>query len=254
MEPDVETKLSVNVNAIAFLRNRREAEVPNLLKCAAIALEAGAYGITVHPRPDQRHIKYKDVYDLKTFLNTYYPQAELNIEGFPDNKFMQLVAEIKPHQITLVPDDPNQATSDHGWDVRKDYSFLTKVIAELRNLNSRLSLFCDAGYKDVELLRDLDIDRIEIFTGPYAIDYALGKGENELEKIAQTAAFAQGVGLSLNAGHDLNRDNLLPLLQKVPFISELSIGNALVADAIEYGLGQAVKNFLKIINLAARNL
>jgi pyridoxine 5-phosphate synthase len=241
------TKLSVNLNAVAYLRNRRDVPWPDLLHIAAIVLDAGASGITVHPRPDERHIRRADVYDLQHLLSHRFPDRELNIEGYPTADFLALVAEVKPHQVTLVPDDPAQSTSDHGWDLRTQGAFLQDVISGLRLQGARVSLFVDPDPSLPALAKALGADRIEIYTGPYGGARSPERIAAERDRIAATAAAARAIGkevLGVNAGHDLTAQNLPPLIQSAPGLAEVSIGHGLTADALILGFGAATKLYL----------
>lgn len=235
------THLSVNVNAIAQLRNRRDLPWPDVVALARIALAAGAAGITVHPRPDERHIRRGDVFDLVAMIRREFPAAEFNIEGYPDERFLALCEEAKPDQVTLVPDDPAQATSDHGWDVKKDAALLKDVVARLKGSGFRVSLFLDADPELVAGAKATGTDRIELYTGPYghAADEAIATAE--LARLVATTEAATEAGLDVNAGHDLTLDNLPALIARAPAIAEVSIGHALTADALIHGMAQTVR-------------
>lgn len=240
------TRLSVNLNKVALLRNARTLGIPSVTRAATIALDAGAHGITVHPRPDARHIRADDVRDLKALL-AGRPEAEFNIEGNPFENLVEIVREARPHQATLVPDDPGAVTSDHGWDLKRDGQRLKPVIAELKALDVRVSLFMDPLPDVIALARELGADRIELYTEPYAKEFG---GANEGPTIASYAAAAraaQKAGLGVNAGHDLNRQNLPRFLCEVPGVLEVSIGHALIADALETGLAATVRGYLTAI-------
>jgi pyridoxine 5-phosphate synthase len=241
--------LSVNVNAIALLRNRRNLPWPSLEVLARIALEAGAHGITVHPRPDERHIRRADVPVLASLVRRF-PGAEFNIEGNPDARFIELVESVKPDQVTLVPDDVRQATSDHGFDIAAHRSFLTDVIARLRSGGMRVSVFVEAEPERAGEARDVGADRIEIYTGPYGGALDPGTRSRELDKIARTGAAARDAGIGLNAGHDLTLVNLPPLVARLPNLAEVSIGHALTADALIHGMAETVRLYRKALNLA----
>ena len=236
------TQLSVNLNKIALVRNSRNSGIPSVTRAAAICIEAGADGITVHPRPDERHIRTQDVYDLKQMLT-----VEFNIEGNPIPKFMDLVREIRPTQCTLVPDDPDQNTSDHGWDLDKDGPGLNPVVRELKEMGIRVSLFLDPDLRQIELAQQTGADRIELYTEPYARAFAQGRYEEVLSQYAECAKAAQSMGLGINAGHDLNLENLGVFLAEVPGVLEVSIGHALVAEALWLGLEETVKRYLEIL-------
>ncbi|NIA17084.1 MAG: pyridoxine 5'-phosphate synthase [Planctomycetes bacterium] len=238
------TQLSVNLNKVALLRNARNLGIPSVIKTAQICIEAGAYGITVHPRPDERHIRYSDVYELKDMLT-----VEFNIEGNPfTGKYMEIVSDIKPDQATLVPDEPGQNTSDHGWDIDKNKDRLSPVIEKLKGLGIRVSLFVDPDAATVEKAKELGTDRVELYTEPYARAFSENKNLSEMiNRYAVAARAALKIGLGLNAGHDLNLCNLTKFLNDVPEISEVSIGHALIADAIEMGLYNSVKEYCGIL-------
>ncbi|QCI66094.1 pyridoxine 5'-phosphate synthase [Phreatobacter stygius] len=235
------THLSVNVNAIAQLRNRRNLPWPSVVGLSRIAMQAGAYGITVHPRPDERHIRRTDVFDLSDMLRKEFPAAEFNIEGYPSEDFLELCEKAKPAQVTLVPDDPAQATSDHGWDVAKDSALLTRVCSRLKARGFRVSLFLDADPALVAGAKAVGADRIELYTGPYGSAFAEHEAAAEREKLKRTAQAAEAVGLGVNAGHDLTLDNLPPLIAAIPSIAEVSIGHGLVAEALIRGMTETVK-------------
>ena len=242
------TNLSVNLNKVALIRNTRNIGIPSITKVAQICIDAGAKGITVHPRPDQRHIRPGDVYDL---LDVVTP-VEFNIEGNPlEVSFMEIVRKVKPTQCTLVPDAPDTFTSDSGWDLTKDKERLIPIIRELQDLGSRVSLFMDADVDQISLVPDTGAERIELYTEPYATAY---RENQDLEKVwqqfADAAAKAQSLGLGVNAGHDLSLDNL-PKFCTIPNILEVSIGHALTAEALKMGFSQTVKEYIKILESAA---
>lgn len=242
------TKLSVNLNAVAMLRNRRDLPWPSVTHLGRIALEAGAHGLTVHPRPDQRHIRFSDLPDLRALIDDDFPHAEFNIEGYPSEDFLALVERNEPDQVTLVPDDPAQATSDHGWDFAKVHNELAPIVERLNRGGMRVSLFADADGEvaNIELAKATGAQRVELYTGPYGgchEDFA--KAANELELLGKTADAARATGLDVNAGHDLTVANLPPLVARVPYLAEVSIGHGLTADALEYGMAQTVRRFLK---------
>jgi pyridoxine 5-phosphate synthase len=238
------TKLSVNLNKIALLRNQRNIGIPNVLQAAKTVIKAGAYGITVHPRPDERHIKYSDVYELADIMT-----VEFNIEGNPFlGKYMPIVSQIKPNQATLVPDAPDAGTSDHGWNLQAERERLAPIVKELKALGIRVSLFMDPDVNGIKMARELGADRVELYTEPYAKAFRTDEGVDEmLEQYARAAHAAQDAGLGVNAGHDLNLNNLGKFLDVVPGIFEVSIGHALIADALEMGLFKTVKEYLKIL-------
>jgi pyridoxine 5-phosphate synthase len=240
------TLLSVNLNAVAQLRNRRDLPWPSVTGIARLVLDAGASGITVHPRPDERHIRRTDVFDLAALLRADYPSAEFNIEGYPSEDFLALVDTVNPQQVTLVPDDPAQATSDHGWDFASQESFLTSVVQRLKRADRRVSLFCDpdAGESGIAAAKATGADRVELFTGPYGACFADPTGaEQQLAALAETSGAAQSAGLGVNAGHDLTLDNLPAFQQRVPGVAEVSIGHALTADALTLGFAEAVRAY-----------
>jgi len=236
------TKLSVNLNKIATLRNTRSIGIPSVRRAAALCLDAGAHGITVHPRPDQRHIRPADVYELAELLKGY-PTAEFNIEGNPFIEFMPYARAVRPTQCTLVPDSTAAATSDHGWDLARDAQRLGPVIEEIKGLGCRVSLFMDPLPQSMELAAELGVDRIELYTAPYAEAFAAGNPD-AAKPYAAAAQRATELGLGVNAGHDLNLLNLPLFLSAVPNVLEVSIGHALIADALEYGLAQTVHKYL----------
>lgn len=239
-------KLSVNLNAIAMLRNRRDLPWPSVTGIGRIALEAGAHGLTVHPRPDQRHIRFLDVPAIRALLDDEYPEAEFNIEGYPTEDFLELVEAHQPEQVTLVPDDPSQATSDHGWDFRANRDRLSGVCRRLKDGGFRVSLFAD-GVPDREALmiaRDVGADRIELYTGPYGGSFDdPAKAERIAGELGRTAAIAEELGLGVNAGHDLTVDNLPLLARHVPMLAEVSIGHGLTADALIHGMAETVRRY-----------
>ncbi|SOC85231.1 pyridoxine 5-phosphate synthase [Ensifer adhaerens] len=239
-------KLSVNLNAIAMLRNRRDLPWPSVTGVGRIALEAGAHGLTVHPRPDQRHIRFTDVPELRALIDDEFPAAEFNIEGYPTDDFLELVEEHQPEQVTLVPDDPSQATSDHGWDFRANRERLTTVCRRLKAGGFRVSLFAD-GVPDreaLEIAREVGADRIELYTGPYGGCFDdPAKAEKIAAELGQTAALANELGLGVNAGHDLTVENLPLLARHIPRLAEVSIGHGLTADALVYGMAETVRRY-----------
>ena len=239
------TRLSVNLNKVALLRNSRNIGIPSVIRAAEQSIAAGAHGITVHPRPDQRHIRTSDVYELADSLKRF-PEVEFNIEGNPFPEFLEMVRGVRPAQCTLVPDGPDAVTSDHGWNLDEEGHRLEPTIAELRDLGLRVSLFMDAESDQWRKARNLGADRVELYTQPYA--EAFGRGDFEIvwAKYAAAAKAAQSVGLGVHAGHDLNRRNLGRFCQ-IPGILEVSIGHALVADALEMGLSNAVRAYLEIL-------
>jgi len=243
------TALSVNLNRVALLRNSRPLDIPNLLHIATLALQAGANGITVHPRPDQRHIRPGDVQDLHQLLQAW-PEAEFNIEGNPFHNLMPLVRALRPAQCTLVPDAAGQATSDHGWDLRADAARLRPLVEELRALGVRVSLFMDPLPDAMPLARELGADRVELYTEAYARAYGTTAQSECLAVYAKAAQAALFCGLGVNAGHDLNRANLTDFLRAVPGVREVSIGHALIGDAVEFGIAQTVREYQRCIRRA----
>jgi pyridoxine 5-phosphate synthase len=239
-------KLSVNLNAVAMLRNRRDLPWPSVTGIGRIALAAGAHGLTVHPRPDERHTRHSDLPEIRALIDDEFPRAEFNIEGYPTEDFLRLVEQNQPEQVTLVPDDPSQATSDHGWDFRAQADFLTPIVRRLKKGGFRVSLFSDPEPEGMAAARDTGADRIELYTGPYGgFHEEVAKAANELEKLGRTADAAKAVGLEVNAGHDLTVANLPALAKRIPHLAEVSIGHGLTADALEYGMAGTVKRFLK---------
>jgi pyridoxine 5-phosphate synthase len=240
------THLSVNLNKIALVRNSRTLGIPSVTKAAKTCIAAGAYGITVHPRPDERHIRYSDVYELKEIVS----EVEFNIEGNPfTGRYMELMPEILPAQATLVPDMPGATTSDHGWDLSKEnFKRLLPIIDELRKLGIRTSLFVDPVIETVEKAKQLGSDRIELYTEPFARAFIEKKNLEPLTaRYAAAAKKAAEIGLGVNAGHDLNLDNLTFFCKNVKPVMEVSIGHALISDAIDMGLSNAVKAYCKIL-------
>ncbi len=231
------TKLSVNINKIATLRNARGGNTPDVCKAAIDCEKFGADGITVHPRPDERHIRYSDVWALKPIL-----QTELNIEGYPSPNFMKLVTMVKPTQVTLVPDPPEAITSNAGWDTEKHLDFLKDITAELQDAGIRVSIFVDANIKSVEYAALAGADRVELYTEPYAREYAENR-EKAVAPFIEAAKAAKKLGLGLNAGHDLNLQNLHYLHACIPWLDEVSIGHALICDALYLGLQETIKQY-----------
>ncbi|MCC7099510.1 MAG: pyridoxine 5'-phosphate synthase [Rubrivivax sp.] len=246
---DGATALSVNVNKVALLRNSRHLDLPNVLHAATLALQAGADGITVHPRPDERHIRAHDVHDLAALLKAW-PQAEFNIEGNPFHNLLPFVRALRPQQVTFVPDGEGQFTSDHGWDLQRDGARVRPLIEECRALGVRVSLFMDAQAEAMAQARELGADRVELYTEPYAAAHGTPQQAAQLQRFAAAARAAQAAGLGVNAGHDLNRDNLGDFLRAVPGVLEVSIGHALVADALELGMAETVRAYQRCIRLA----
>ncbi len=231
------TKLSVNVNKIATLRNARGGKVPDVVKMAIDCEMFGADGITVHPRPDERHIRYQDVLDLKEVIT-----KEFNIEGYPNERYIELVKKVKPDQATLVPDPPDALTSNAGWDTMKNKAFLKDIIAELKAEGIRTSIFIETDLALIEAAAETGTDRIELYTEPYAANYSADR-EKAVKPFVEAAARARKVGLGINAGHDLSLENLHFLIEKIPFIDEVSIGHALIADALYYGIQNTIQMY-----------
>ena len=243
------TALSVNVNKVALLRNSRHLGIPSVRHLAVLALQAGADGITVHARPDERHVRAQDVHELAALLEDW-PQAEFNIEGNPFHNLLPFVRALRPQQVTFVPDSEGQFTSDHGWDLPRDGQRVRPLIEECRALGVRVSLFMDAQPQAMALARALGADRVELYTEPYAAAHGTPQQAVQLARFAAAARAAQAAGLGVNAGHDLNRDNLADFLRAVPGVLEVSIGHALVADALELGMAEAVREYQRCIRLA----
>jgi pyridoxine 5-phosphate synthase len=232
------TRLSVNINKIATLRNSRGGNIPDVLKAAIDCQEFGAEGITVHPRPDERHIRYQDVRNIKPFITT-----EFNIEGYPSRTFLDLVNEVEPDQVTLVPDPPEALTSSEGWNTIKNKSFLIDVIMELKSHGIRTSIFTSTDLTLVEGAKATGTDRIELYTEPYARNYPASP-EAAIEDFIRAAELAYELGIGLNAGHDLNLENLRYFSENIPGLLEVSIGHALISDAIYYGLKNTIQMYL----------
>jgi pyridoxine 5-phosphate synthase len=239
------TKLSVNVNKVALLRNSRTIGIPSVLRAAELAVDAGAHGITVHPRPDQRHIRPGDVADIGAYLRDF-PAVEFNIEGNPFPEFVDLIRKHRPTQTTLVPDAPGAVTSDHGWDLKQEGRRLAPIIEELKATGTRVALFMDVDSDQWLRARDIGADRVELYTQPYAEAFANGDAADSLAAFKAAAREAQSAGLGVNAGHDLNLLNL-PDFCRIPGILEVSIGHALVADALEMGIPAAVRAYLDVL-------
>ena len=235
------TRLSVNINKIATLRNARGEDYPNLIKTAEDIISFGAQGITIHPRPDERHIRYSDAYELKEKINT-----ELNIEGNPNKKFIDLVNEIKPEQVTLVPDSEDVITSNAGWDTINNFSFLNDIVKEFKSNSIRVSIFIDPDIDMLEGAKKIDADRVELFTGPYAKEYNKDKLK-AIEKYIKCSKVANEINLELNAGHDLNQNNLDFFIQSTKNIKEVSIGHALISESLYKGLHSTIKSYLDIL-------
>jgi pyridoxine 5-phosphate synthase len=243
------TALSVNLNKVALLRNTRSLGIPSVTRAATLVLEAGAHGITVHPRPDGRHIREHDVHDLADLLQQW-PQAEYNIEGNPFHNLMDFVRAVRPTQCTFVPDEAGQATSDHGWLFPQDTQRLAPLVDEARALGVRVSLFMDPVPEAMRAVRDIGADRVELYTETYARAHGKADEAAVLAGFVASAEAALCEGLGVNAGHDLNRDNLRDFLAAVPGVLEVSIGHALIADALELGFAETVRDYLRCMHLA----
>ena len=239
-------KLSVNLNAVAMLRNRRDLPWPDVVNMGRIALAAGASGLTVHPRPDERHIRYTDLPQLRALIDDEFPNCEFNIEGYPSEDFLDLVEASEPEQVTLVPDDPTQSTSDHGWNFIDQQQLLNSSVKRLKASGKRVSLFCDpdAIEAQIEAAADTGADRLELYTGPYGATFANEVSANqEALKLANTSESVFKHGMLVNAGHDLTVGNLPLLVKLIPDLAEVSIGHGLTSEALEYGMAGAVKRF-----------
>jgi pyridoxine 5-phosphate synthase len=248
--PTHRVALSVNVNKVALLRNSRHLGIPSITRAAELCLQAGASGITIHPRPDERHIRASDVPELHALMQAW-PEREFNIEGNPFHNLMDLVRQLRPHQCTLVPDSQDQFTSDHGWSLPQDTARLKPIIDELHALGVRVSLFMDPlPTEAMAQARALGADRVELYTEGYARAWGTPGQAQVLATYTAAAQAARAVGLGLNAGHDLNRDNLADFLRAVPGVQEVSIGHALIADALEQGYVDTVKAYLAVIDSA----
>ena len=243
------TALSVNLNKVALVRNTRHLGIPSVTRAAALCLQAGAAGITVHPRPDERHIRAHDVHDLAAVLQAW-PGREYNIEGNPFHNLMDFVRAVRPHQATFVPDSEGQFTSDHGWRFPDDAERLRPLIAECQALGVRVSLFMDPLPETMRAARRLGADRVELYTETYASAHGTPQQGEVLAQFVAAAEAALAVGLQLNAGHDLNRDNLADFLRAVPGVQEVSIGHALIADALELGYTETVRAYQRCIQRA----
>lgn len=231
------TKLSVNINKIATIRNARGGNIPDICQVAKDCERFGAHGITVHPRPDERHIRYQDVRDLKPILTT-----EFNIEGYPSTNFLELVKSVKPHQVTLVPDPPGALTSNSGWNTIQNQDFLKEIITDLKQTGIRVSIFIDTDVKNIESAFKTGADRVELYTEPYASEYLIDR-EKAIAPFIKAAECARACGLGLNAGHDLSLVNLKYLIKHIPWIDEVSIGHALISDALYLGLEETIRKY-----------
>lgn len=244
------TALSVNLNKVALVRNTRHLGIPSVTRAATLCLQAGAQGITVHPRPDERHIRGQDVADLAELMKAW-PGREFNIEGNPLQNLMGIVRQFKPQQCTFVPDSEGQFTSDHGWSPDSDTDTLRPLIAEAKALGVRVSLFMDAEPSAMVWAKSVGADRVELYTEPFAAAWGKAEQQAQLDRFALAAQAALDVGLGVNAGHDLNRDNLTAFIQHVPGVQEVSIGHALIADALELGYSATIAAYLRCLREAA---
>jgi pyridoxine 5-phosphate synthase len=246
MSKHTQTALSVNLNKVALVRNTRHLGIPSVTRAATLCLEAGAAGITVHPRPDERHIRAGDVHDLAALLKAW-PDREYNIEGNPFHNLMDFVRQVRPHQVTFVPDSEGQFTSDHGWLFPQDAERLKPLVEECRALGVRVSLFMDPVAEQMAAARAVGADRAELYTEPYAAAFGTPEQAAQLQRYAQAAEAASQAGLGLNAGHDLNRDNLPAFVAAVKGLLEVSIGHAFMADALEMGYAATVQAYLDLL-------
>lgn len=235
------TRLSVNINKVATLRNSRGGKMPDVELFAQNCEKYGAQGITVHPRPDERHIRREDVYELKRLVKT-----ELNIEGNPTDEFLALVGDVRPTQVTLVPDDPKQLTSNHGWNVKRNLNLLKGIVNQLHSQRIRVSIFVDPDVEAVEYAKKTGADRVELYTGPYANLYERDP-QKAIDMYRPAAEKAHELGLGMNAGHDLNRDNLAAFVKAFPWTAEVSIGHALISDALYLGIEQTIKEYRSLL-------
>lgn len=235
------TKLSVNINKIATLRNARGGNNPDVVRVALDCERFGAQGITVHPRPDERHIRHQDVFDLRPQLST-----EFNIEGYPSEDFCNLVIKAKPAQVTLVPDAPDQLTSNHGWDTKNNIEFLTPIVKHFKDAGIRVSIFIDPDKEMVDYAKQIGADRVELYTEPYASQYATDR-EKAIAPFIEAARHCREIGLGLNAGHDLSLQNLAYFHACIPWVDEVSIGHALICDALYLGLRETIKEYLNCL-------
>ncbi len=241
-------KLSVNINAIAYLRNRRDLPWPDLINLGRIALKAGAHGLTVHPRPDERHIRFSDLAPVRALIDDEFPNAEFNIEGYPTDEFLALCEAHQPEQVTLVPDHPSQPTSDHGWDFAANEALLKTVVKRLKKGGMRVSLFADPSVAGLDIAKSVGADRVEFYTGPYGSQFHDREGaKRELAKLKDAGAAATRLGLAINAGHDLTVANLPGLCKAIPNLAEVSIGHGLTGDALEFGMAGTIHRHLKAL-------
>lgn len=242
------TKLSVNINAIAYLRNRRDLPWPDMINLGRIALKTGAHGLTVHPRPDERHIRFSDLGPIRGLIDDEFPNAEFNMEGYPTDEFLALCEKHQPEQVTLVPDHPSQPTSDHGWDFATHSEMLTTVIKRLKKGGMRVSLFADPTAEGLDIAKAIGADRVEFYTGPYGSTYDDPAAEKqELAHLKDAGLAATKLGLGINAGHDLTVANLPALVKAIPNLLEVSIGHGLTGDALEFGIAGTVQRHLRAI-------
>ena len=248
----IETKLSVNLNKVALLRNQRDVGYPSVLEMGRMVVAAGAHGITVHPRPDERHIRRSDVPALASLITDELPPGiEFNVEGYPTPDFIALIREVRPHQVTLVPDKPEQRTSDHGWDLDADFAKLSSVLDDLKASGARVSLFMDPEPAAMAQAATLGVERIELYTEPYASTFGKADAQVMLKRYVDTAHAATEAGLGLNAGHDLNLDNLPAFRHALPNLAEVSIGHAITADALRIGFAAAVEAYIRALRMPA---
>lgn len=237
-------ELSVNLNAVAMLRNRRDLPWPSVTGLGRIALQAGAHGLTVHPRPDERHIRFSDLPAIRALIDEEFPEAEFNMEGYPSLDFLALVSAARPEQVTLVPDDPSQPTSDRGWDFERQGGFLRPIVERLRGEGARVSLFADPDAAQMQAASATGCDRVEFYTGPYGATHSDPEAAKaEIDRLGAAADAALDLGLGINAGHDLTVANLPALVARIPALAEVSIGHGLTADALEYGMAETVRRF-----------
>jgi len=227
---------------------RRDLPWPSVVGMGRIALEAGAAGLTVHPRPDQRHTRFTDVAELKQLISEEFPDREFNVEGYPTEDFLQLVEKHKPEQVTLVPDNPAQATSDHGWDFKSNHNMLAPIVSRIKNAGMRVSLFCDPDESQIQWAGKTHCDRVELYTGPYGATHSDAAAcERELEKLGAAADAALAAGFAVNAGHDLTVENVPKLVNRIPHLAEISVGHGLTADALLHGMAASVKRYIDAV-------
>ncbi|WP_062112150.1 pyridoxine 5'-phosphate synthase [Aureimonas sp. AU40] len=243
--------LSVNLNAIAMLRNRRDLPWPDVIHFGRIALASGASGLTVHPRPDERHVRFSDLPEIRQLIDAEFPAAEFNIEGYPTDHFLELCEAARADQVTLVPDDPTQATSDHGWNFTAEAERLAGIVQRLSSRGIRVSLFADPSPQGLDIAQRLGAERVEFYTGPYGATHSdSAAAERELGKLREAGQVAAEVGLDVNAGHDLTIGNLPALCHAIPRLKEVSIGHALTADALEHGFAETTRRFIRALQPA----